>query len=69
MKKLLSEDIEERLFAIFLASISSKKSEILATMNLKKNDKISSLERDYLSWLKAETKSRNLLGKSRRNFI
>ena len=55
LKKLFSEDIEERLFAIFLASISSKKSEIIEAINQKKNDKLTSLERDYLSWLKSES--------------
>lgn len=59
MKKIDSEHIEERLFAIFLTSVSTKKSEILTSILQKKNNKFSSLERDYLSWIKTGDSTSN----------
>jgi tetratricopeptide (TPR) repeat protein len=53
LKKYESQYIEERLFAMFLTSVSSKKEEILASPQLKNNGKFSSLEREYLKLLKA----------------
>lgn len=52
IKKYESQYIEERLFAMFLTSISSKQAEILASPKLKNNGKFSSLEREYLKLLK-----------------
>lgn len=52
MKKYDSEYIEERLFAMFLSSVSTKKAEILTSNQIKNNGKFSSLEREYLKLLK-----------------
>ena len=53
LKKYESQYIEERLLALFLTSVSSKKEEILTSTQLKNNGKFSSLEREYLKLLKA----------------
>jgi tetratricopeptide (TPR) repeat protein len=55
MKKMDSEYIEERLFAIFLTSVSSKKEEILSSIVQKRQNKFSSLENEYFSWVKSES--------------
>ncbi len=59
MKKIDSEHIEERLFAIFLTSVSTKKNEILSSILQTKNNKLSSLERDYLTWIKTADSTSN----------
>lgn len=53
MKKLDSDYVEERLFAIFLISVSQQKETILSSLLQKNNKKFSSLERDYLAFIKA----------------
>lgn len=52
-QKLESDYIEERLFAIFLATVSSKKDEILSSKRLFQNQKLSPIEREYLSYVKS----------------
>lgn len=54
MSRMVSEHIEERLFALFLTSISNKKNDILASVNLNKNNQFSGLEKDYLSLINSE---------------
>lgn len=54
MKKFDSQFVEERLFAIFLTSVSNQKDEILTKVLRKNNKNFSSLEREYLSYIKEE---------------
>ena len=48
LKKLESDHAEERMFGLFLISISNKKEDILSTTDLTKNDKFSKLENQYV---------------------
>lgn len=52
-QKLESDYTEERLFAIFLASVSVKKDEIFSSKRLFQNQMFTPLEREYISSLKA----------------
>lgn len=52
LKKLTSEYIEERLFALFLTSMSKGKTEILTSREINQNQKFSHLEREYLSFVR-----------------
>ena len=52
LKKLDSDFIEERLFALFLISKSHRKEEILVSKEINQNQKLSHLERDYLSFVR-----------------
>jgi tetratricopeptide (TPR) repeat protein len=54
VKKLHSHYVEERLFALFLAAVSKQKDEIFASIDQGAYKNFSSLERDYLSWLKTD---------------
>jgi tetratricopeptide (TPR) repeat protein len=56
-QKLESEYIEERLFAIFLMEVSSKKGQLLTSLPSKSTSKLTQLELDYLAFIK---KSRSL---------
>ncbi|HLO12864.1 MAG TPA: tetratricopeptide repeat protein [Pseudoneobacillus sp.] len=58
-QKLESEYIEERLFAIFLIEVSSKKDQLLTSLQ-SKSSKITEFETDYLNFVK---KSRPLQNK------
>lgn len=58
-KKLESEYIEERLFAIFLASLSDHKEYILSSDEIESNQKFSKLEKQYIALLKAEKEQMN----------
>lgn len=51
-QKLDSDYIEERLFAIFLASISEKKEELFSSKPFFKNKKLTSLEKNYISFVR-----------------
>jgi len=52
LKKLNSDYIEERLFALFLITVSHEKDEILASKEVTKNQRFSHLEREYLSFVR-----------------
>ncbi|MFE8696562.1 tetratricopeptide repeat protein [Cytobacillus sp. FJAT-53684] len=54
LKKLDSDYIEERLFALFLISMSAIKEEILDSREVKQNQKFSHLEREYLSFVRKQ---------------
>ncbi len=56
-KKLESDYMEERLFALFLTSVSSKKEDLLDSAGIKKNRKFSQLEKDYLSFVQSENQT------------
>ncbi|MBP2240308.1 tetratricopeptide (TPR) repeat protein [Cytobacillus eiseniae] len=60
LKKLDSDYIEERLFAIFLTSISEKREEILSSNEVQKNQRLTSLERDYVSALRSNQEMKPL---------
>jgi Flp pilus assembly protein TadD len=51
LKKLESEHAEERMFGLFLISISDKKEDILSTTDLTKNNKFSRLENQYVDMI------------------
>jgi len=51
-QKLESEYVEERLFALFLTTVSSKKEEIITSKRLFQNQKLTSLEKEYLSLIR-----------------
>ena len=51
LKKLESDHAEERMFGLFLISISDKKEDILSTTDLTKNNKFSRLENQYVSMI------------------
>ena len=57
LKKLESDYMEERLFAIFLISLSNKKETILSSKEVTKNNKFSTLENQYVSMVKADKKT------------
>jgi tetratricopeptide (TPR) repeat protein len=52
LKKLESDYVEERLFAVFLTSISKKKEMILSSEGVTQNNKFSNLENQYVSLVK-----------------
>jgi tetratricopeptide (TPR) repeat protein len=52
-QKLDSDYIEERFFAIFLASVSEKKEELLTSKRLVRNQKLTLLEKQYISLIKS----------------
>lgn len=52
LKKYESDYIEERLFAIFLTSLSGQKDEILSSRQVVSNAKLSELEQEYLCFIK-----------------
>jgi tetratricopeptide (TPR) repeat protein len=56
-QKLDSEYIEERLFAIFLASVSGKVGEIFISKRFYENQKLTTMEKNYVSFLKSGTPS------------
>jgi tetratricopeptide (TPR) repeat protein len=56
-QKLDSDYVEERLFALFLATISTKKDEIFSSKRLFQNHKLSTLEREYISFVKSGRQS------------
>ncbi|MEH7275606.1 tetratricopeptide repeat protein [Neobacillus vireti] len=56
-QKLESDFIEERLFAIFLASITGKAGEILISERFYENQKLTTIEKNYASYLKTGTPS------------
>lgn len=49
LKKLESDYIEERLFGLFLTSVSSRRDEILISEAIVRNNKFSAVEKEYLS--------------------
>ncbi|SDM72683.1 lipopolysaccharide assembly protein LapB [Bacillus sp. OK048] len=56
-QKLDSDYIEERLFAIFLASILGKVGEVFISKRFYENQKLTTLEKNYVSFLKTGTPS------------
>jgi tetratricopeptide (TPR) repeat protein len=57
-QKLDSDYVEERLFAIFLATVSNdKKDEIFSSKRLFQNHKLTTLEREYISFVKSGKQS------------
>ncbi|QED49528.1 tetratricopeptide repeat protein [Cytobacillus dafuensis] len=52
LKKLDSDYIEERLFALFLTAMSDEKEEILSSREINQNRRFSHLEREYLSCIR-----------------
>jgi tetratricopeptide (TPR) repeat protein len=54
-QKLESDYIEERLFALFLVSVSGKVDEILSSKRFIQNQKLSTMEREYVSLIKSGT--------------
>lgn len=54
LKKLESDYIEERLFGLFLTSVSSRRDEILTSEAIVRNNKFSAMEQDYLSFVQTE---------------
>ena len=56
-QKLESDYIEERLFAIFLASVSGKTEEIFTSKRFYQNQKLTTLEKNYVSLVKSGTPS------------
>ena len=60
LKKLSSDYIEERFFALFLTSISYRKEDLFGTEEINQNKKFSHLEREYLSFIRAENKSNQM---------
>ncbi|MCM3765760.1 tetratricopeptide repeat protein [Neobacillus niacini] len=57
-QKLESDYVEERLFALFLTSVSSKKDEIITSKRLFQNQKFTKLEKEYISLLRSGKPSR-----------
>jgi hypothetical protein len=51
-QKIESDYIEERLFAIYLATVSEKTKELFASKRLVQNRKLTELERGYISYIK-----------------
>jgi tetratricopeptide (TPR) repeat protein len=51
-QKLDSDYVEERLFALFLTTVSSKREEIIGSKRLFQNQKLTKLEKDYLSMIR-----------------
>jgi tetratricopeptide (TPR) repeat protein len=56
-QKLESDYIEERLFAIFLASVSGKTEEIFTSKRFYQNQKLTSMEKNYVSFVRSGTSS------------
>ncbi|WHY85356.1 tetratricopeptide repeat protein [Neobacillus novalis] len=52
-QKLESDYVEERLFALFLTTISSKREEIITSKRLFQNQKFTSLEKEYISLIRS----------------
>lgn len=52
-QKLESEYVEERLFALFLASVSDKKEEIITSNRLSQNEKFTAMEKEYISFIRS----------------
>lgn len=52
LKKLNSDHIEERLFALFLTAVSDVQKDILVSKEINYNPKFSHLEREYLSFIR-----------------
>ncbi|WP_445488079.1 tetratricopeptide repeat protein [Niallia sp. 03133] len=52
MKRLKSSYLEERLFALFLTSVSTYKEKILSSQSIQQMDVLSTLEQQYLSFIK-----------------
>ncbi|QCJ44064.1 tetratricopeptide repeat protein [Bacillus sp. S3] len=52
-QKLESDYVEERLFALFLTSVSSKKDEIITSKRLFQNPKLTTLEKEYISLIRS----------------
>lgn len=52
-QKLESDNVEERLFALFLTSVSNKKEEIITSKQLIQNQKFTALEKEYISLIKS----------------
>ena len=52
-QKLESDYVEERLFALFLTSVSSKKEEIITSKKLFQNHKFTALEKEYISLIRS----------------
>lgn len=57
LKKLDSDYIEERLFALFLTSKSMKKEKIFTSKEINDNQRFSHLEREYLSYIRSDEHS------------
>ncbi|WML46966.1 tetratricopeptide repeat protein [Neobacillus sp. PS3-34] len=58
-QKIESDYVEERLFALFLISVSAKKETILSSKRLTGNDKLSTLEKEYLQFIKSGKRKMN----------
>ena len=52
-QKLDSDYVEERLFALFLTTVSSKKEEIITSKRLFQNQKFTPLEKEYISLIRS----------------
>ncbi|MFZ7943901.1 tetratricopeptide repeat protein [Neobacillus sp. 19] len=52
-QKLESDYVEERLFALFLTTVSSKKDEIITSKRLFQNPKLTTLEKEYISLIRS----------------
>ncbi|EKN71426.1 hypothetical protein BABA_02050 [Neobacillus bataviensis LMG 21833] len=52
-QKLESDYVEERLFALFLTTVSSKKEEIITSKRLFQNQKFTTLEKEYISLIRS----------------
>ncbi|MDP4170729.1 MAG: tetratricopeptide repeat protein [Bacillota bacterium] len=59
-QKLESDYLEERLFALFLISVSDKKESILSSKQFGENEKFTRVEHDYLHFLKTGKRKPNL---------
>jgi tetratricopeptide (TPR) repeat protein len=58
IQRLESDYEEERLFALFLTSVSQRKAEILASDRYIMNGRTSQIEKDYLSFVKSGKKAK-----------
>ncbi|MEH7439224.1 tetratricopeptide repeat protein [Neobacillus drentensis] len=56
-QKLESDYVEERLFALFLTTVSSKKEEIMTSKRLFQNQKLTTLEKEYISLIRSGKQS------------
>ncbi|MBL4954988.1 tetratricopeptide repeat protein [Neobacillus sp. OS1-32] len=57
-QKMESDYVEERLFALFLTTVSNKKEEIITSKKLFQNHKFTALEKEYISWIRSGKPSR-----------
>ena len=57
-QKLDSDYLEERLFALFLISVSEKRDSLLSAKRVTQNDKLSLLEQEYLQMIKTGKRKR-----------